>query len=108
MLSLLFIHTHSSIIITNSFISSWADGKSAEEGILAFLENHVCTTFCNCLKLGKGGKALDLKGKKKEENQPPSLDKILASRNHDAEEHARFFDSPNVSDDSDEVEIQIA
>jgi hypothetical protein len=72
------------------------------------LENHVCTRVCNCLKLGKGGKAVDLKWKKKEEHHPHSLDKILASRNHDPEEDTRFFDSPNESDDSDEVEIQIA
>ena len=84
------------------FFRAWADSNSAEEAITSFLENHVCTTVCNMLKLGRGGKAINLNWKKNKEGHSHSLEKILASRNRDPDGEINFFEH-----DSDEIEINM-
>ncbi|EFP74614.2 alphaK I23 [Puccinia graminis f. sp. tritici CRL 75-36-700-3] len=79
--------------------NAWAEGNSAGTGIDAFLNEHVCSTVCNILNLGQGGKAVDLKWKRPTPRQPLAFDRILASKNRGV------FSGSEASDDSDLPEI---
>ncbi|KAA1086357.1 Eukaryotic elongation factor-2 kinase [Puccinia graminis f. sp. tritici] len=74
---------------------AWAEGNSAGTGINAFLNEHVCSTVFNILKLGQGGKAVDLKWKCPTPRQPLAFERILASKNQGV------FSVSEASDDSD-------